>query len=499
MSIKERSSGILMHISSLPSEYGIGKLGKEAFRFIDFLARSGVKYWQILPLSPTSYGDSPYQSFSVHAGNPYFIDFEALEKKGLLKRGEYSHIDWGTDPRRVNYNKIYLNCFDVLRKAYERAKEKSKEKEDEKFKEFKEENEFWLKDYALFMALKDKNGGKPWYEWRDGLSQRMPSRIEEETTLLKEQIGFYSYIQYIFFQQWQAVLDYAHKKGIRIIGDIPIYVALDSVEVWTKPELFQLQRKLTPKVVAGCPPDDFSPTGQLWGNPIYNWRYHSRTDFEWWRERFEAAKKFYDVIRIDHFRGFESYYAIPYGEKTAENGEWIKGPGKGFFNALKDCLDETEIIAEDLGFLTEDVRKLLEYTGYPGMKVLQFAFGGDGKSEYMPHNFKTTNCIAYTGTHDNETLSGWISGCSSKTKKFIKRYFRVRSDSDIPEAMIRAVWGSVANLAIAQIQDFLSVPPTARMNTPSTLGGNWEFRTVLSDFSPRLSKHIQELNDLYNR
>jgi 4-alpha-glucanotransferase len=495
MSINKRSNGILMHVSSLPSDYGIGKLGKEAFKFIDFLKRSGVKYWQILPLSQTSYGDSPYQSFSVHAGNPYFIDFDLLEEKGLLRKSNYNSVNWGTNPRHVDYYKIYQNCFAVLRIAHS----KFKENPDPEYDIYKAENMHWLDDYALFMALKDANGGKAWYEWDRKLVRLDPEEIKTQRLKLADNIDFYCFLQYIFSMQWARVKSYANNQGISIIGDLPIYVSYDSVDVWVHPELFQLDKSKTPVAVAGCPPDSFSPTGQLWGNPIYNWQQHEKTNYKWWRDRFKTAKKLYDVIRIDHFRGFEGYYAIPYESVTAEIGEWFRGPGINFFNALEDDLKDVEIIAEDLGFITEDVREMLEKTGFPGMKVLQFAFDTDGKSEYLPHNFTTTNCVCYTGTHDNETLLGWVESASPETIRFVKKYFRLRNVKDIPEEIIRCTWGSVAVLAIAQIQDFLSAPASDRMNTPSTLGGNWEFRTLTSDFNARLSKHILDLNQIYNR
>lgn len=495
MALDKRSNGILMHVSSLPSEYGIGKLGKEAVRFIDFLKRCGTEYWQILPLSQTSYGDSPYQSFSIHAGNPYFIDFEQLEEENLLRKNDYAKFDWGNNPRRVDYEKIYQNTYPILRKAYERSLAYSQEE----FEEFKEENAYWLDNYSLFMSLKDAHNGKPWYEWETGYAFCKKSKMEQAREELKTDIDYYSWMQFVFYKQWKKIKEYANSKGIKIIGDMPIYVSYDSTEVWTEPDLFFLNSSKEPTAVAGCPPDSFSATGQLWGNPVYNWKYHAKTGYKWWKERINSAKELYDVIRIDHFRGFESYYAIPFGSKTAEIGQWFKGPGMKLFDAIKEETKDIDIIAEDLGFVTPEVRKLLDETGFPGMKVLQFAFDGTGKSEYIPHNFKNSNCVCYTGTHDNETLLGWIDSLESDNLKYVKRYFRVRNSKDIPEEMIRCAWSSTANLAIAQIQDFLSSPASSRMNTPSTLGGNWEFRTVNSDFGSRLSKHINELNAIYNR
>ena len=495
MSIKERASGILMHVSSLPSEYGIGKLGKSARQFVDFLKRSGTKYWQILPLSQTSYGDSPYQSFSIHAGNPYFIDFETLEAEGVLHRKDYSDIEWGVNPRIVDYSAIYKNCSGVLRKAYSNARAKR----NAEYRRFTEENAFWLDEYSLFMALKGENEGEPWYKWEPELAAHKAEAVEEARERLRNEIEFFKYTQFWFFRQWKSLKDYANKNGVEIIGDIPIYVAYDSVEVWSQPKLFYLDLKKRPIAVAGCPPDAFSETGQLWGNPLYDWAYMKKTGYKWWKERISAAKEFYDVLRIDHFRGFESYYSIPYGNPTAEKGEWKKGPGYSFFESLSDVIGDYNIIAEDLGFITDEVREMLDKTGYPGMKVLQFGFGGDSASEYLPHNFRTTNTIAYTGTHDNDTIGGWISTADAETLKYVKKYFRVRALSEVPESVIRAAWGSIAVLAVAQIQDFLTGGAARRMNTPSTLGGNWDFRTLSTDFNLRLVRHIRDLNETFNR
>lgn len=483
-----------MHISSLPSNYGIGKLGDAAYVFANFLEDCGVQVWQILPLSPTSYGDSPYQSFSVHAGNPYFIDFERLEASGYLAPSDYSSITWGEDPRRVDYARVYTYCFHVLRTAFSRFR-----KNDPDYLAFCKEQEAWLPDYALFMALKDAHHGKPWSQWEEPLAMRESSALEAAREKYAEDIAFYSVLQFWFYQQWGELKTYCNQKGISIVGDIPIYVAYDSVEVWSHPELFQLDETHVPTDVAGCPPDVFSPTGQLWGNPLYDWEYHKKTGFAWWIQRLKSAVTLYDTVRIDHFRGFESYYAVPYGKKTAEIGEWRKGPGMALFDAVKAELGELSIIAEDLGFVTPAVRKLLEDSGYPGMKVLQFAFDGDPKSVYLPQNFTTTNCVAYTGTHDNMTLRGWIHGSPTKTIAFAKRYLHCRNTSDLPAEMLRMTWSSTAKLAVAQMQDFLDAGPEGRMNTPSTTGGNWQYRTVPGDFTPRLAKRIYRLNELYNR
>ncbi|MBQ9808117.1 MAG: 4-alpha-glucanotransferase [Ruminococcus sp.] len=489
-----RKSCILMHISSLPSEYGIGKMGKHAFSFVDFLKKAQVKCWQILPLSPTSYGDSPYQSFSVNAGNPYFIDFEILEGDGLLEHHEFASLTWESSPDKVDYSVIYDHCFDVLRLAYSRFKPAKFPD----YKRFCDENKSWLEDYGLFMALKSQNGGAPWYEWEPDLAMHRPKAVTAAKKSLKKEIGFYKFIQFQFTRQWSELKKYANDNGIEIIGDIPIYCALDSVEVWADHKLFWLDRKRRPVCVAGCPPDDFSPTGQLWGNPLYDWDYHKKTGFKWWINRIKTAAQLYDIVRIDHFRGFESYYTIPFGNEDATVGEWKKGPDCELFAAAEEKLGPLNIIAEDLGFLTPEVREMLDKCGYPGMKVLQFGFS-DGENEYLPHNFKSSNCFAYTGTHDNETLNGWVESMDKKSLKFARQYLNVKKKKDIPMAVVRAAWGSVAMVACAQMQDFLNSPGEDRMNTPSTLGCNWQFRTRESDFTPELAKSIRRLNRLYNR
>lgn len=489
-----RKSCILMHISSLPSEYGIGKFGKSAFDFVDFLVECGVKCWQILPLSPTSYGDSPYSSFSCFAGNPYFIDFEQLKQEGLLKKSDYEGIKWQDNPSAVNYTKIYNNCFKVLKIAYKSYKHELSEH----YHEFVSENKDWLDDYALFMALKFQNNGLPWYEWDEKLAKRDKDALKQAEKELEKDIGFFKFIQYKFYKQWNILKKYANNRGIEIIGDMPIYVAYDSVDVWANPQLFCLDKDKKPIDVAGCPPDDFSPTGQLWGNPLYDWDYHKKHNFEWWIKRIKFASDIYDTVRIDHFRGFESYYAIPFGNDTAEEGEWRKAYGKELFDEVKLQLGQVNIIAEDLGFITPEVRELLDYTGFPGMKVLQFGFS-DSTNEHLPHNFQTSNCIAYTGTHDNETLKGWVGSLSKNSIKFCKDYLDVIKKRDIPWAVIRAAWASVAGTAVAQMQDFLDVDSSGRMNTPSTIGNNWQFRTRQEDFTPKLIKKIHKLNRLYNR
>lgn len=489
-----RKSCIICHISSLPSEYGIGKMGRHAFAFVDFLKKAGVKCWQILPLSPTSYGDSPYQSFSVNAGNPYFIDYEILEGDGLLEKADYADITWESDKDRVDYSLIYDHCFDVLRIAFSRFKPSRVPA----YKKFCETNKSWLEEYALFMALKFQNDGKPWYEWENAISMHKPKAVAEVKKSLKKEIEFYKFVQFEFNRQWTELKNYANDNGIEIVGDIPIYCALDSVEAWADHKLFWFNSKRRPVRVAGCPPDEFSPTGQLWGNPLYDWEYHKKTGYKWWIDRIEAASKLYDIVRIDHFRGFESYYTIPFGNDDATVGEWKKGPNYELFRLAEEKLGKLNIIAEDLGFITPEVREMLDKCGYPGMKVLQFGFS-DGENEHLPHNFATTNCFAYTGTHDNETLNGWVESMDKKSLKFAKKYLNVKRKSEIPMAVVRAAWGSVAEVAAAQIQDFLDSPSSARMNTPSTLGINWQFRTAEEQFTPELAKKIKKLNKIYNR
>ncbi|MBQ5988390.1 MAG: 4-alpha-glucanotransferase [Oscillospiraceae bacterium] len=487
-----RKSGILLHISSLPSEYGIGKMGREAYRFADFLAETKTGLWQILPLSPTSYGDSPYQSFSAFAGNPYLIDFELLEKEGLLKKDEYTSIKWEQDKEKIDYEFLYENVYKVLRKAYSRFEITPE------YRLFEMINRKWLGDYALFMSLKFHYDGKPWYKWPEELAMCDKDAIKKAKEELKDEIGFHKFIQFCFKKQWTALKTYANEKGIKIIGDIPIYVSLDSTEVWKTPELFELDEDKKPVAVAGCPPDCFALTGQLWGNPLYDWDYHKKTDFSWWISRIQNAAETYDIIRIDHFRGFAGYYCIPYGNETAEVGIWKKGPGAKLFKKAEEELGKLDIIAENLGFLTPDVQEMLDEVGYPGMKVIEFGFS-DSKNDYLPHNFTDTNSYSYTGTHDNDTLVGWYKSLDKDSKKFCLDYLNVKLDTQIPEAMLRLVWSGVSDAAVAQFQDFIDADTDCRMNIPSTLSGNWTYRAKKKDFTDKLKAKILKLNTLYNR
>lgn len=489
-----RKCGVLMPISSLPSRFGIGGFSKEAYDFVDFLAEGGQSLWQILPLGPTGYGDSPYQSFSTFAGNPYYISLDALIKQGLLTEEECEAADYGDHPNYVNYEKIYNSRFDLLRKAFNRADIEN----DTNYEKFVEDQSAWLKDYAMYMAIKDSLGGVAWIEWDEDIRLRKPAAMAHYEETLKEDIAFYSYLQYLFATQWSALKAYANGKGINIIGDIPIYVAFDSADTWANPELFQLDEENIPTAVAGCPPDAFSATGQLWGNPLYRWDYHEKTGFAWWIRRLAYCFTIYDVVRIDHFRGFDEYWAIPYGDPTAEFGRWEKGPGYALFEAMKKALGNREVIAEDLGFLTPSVLKLVKKTGYPGMKVLQFAFDSREESDYLPHNY-THNCVVYTGTHDNDTVMGWIPAMSRKDLAFAKKYIGVKRTSDICSNLIRMAYASVADTAIIPIQDYLELGSEARINTPSTLGGNWEWRMSAQDCTSQLAARMHELATVYGR
>jgi 4-alpha-glucanotransferase len=489
-----RRSGVLMPVSSLPSRFGIGGFSKEAYDFVDFLAASGQSLWQILPLGPTGYGDSPYQSFSTFAGSPYYISLDALIEEGLLTEEECSSVDFGNDTKRVDYEKIYYTRFELLRKAFERANRS----DDADYSAFVKENELWLKDYAMYMAVKDSLGGVSWIEWDEEIRLRKPKAMKKYEKELADDIAFYSYQQYLFSKHWRALKEYANKKGIQIVGDIPIYVAFDSADTWAKPELFQLDQKNVPTAVAGCPPDAFSATGQLWGNPLYRWDYHEETGFAWWMQRLAHCFDIYDIVRIDHFRGFDEYWAVPYGDETAENGEWKPGPGYKLFEVMKKTLGNRAVIAEDLGFLTPGVLKLVKKTGYPGMKILQFAFDATGESDYLPHKYPN-NCVVYTGTHDNDTVNGWLATLNKKDLAFVKKYVNAKRTPELCETLIRTALGSVADTAVIPMQDYLGLGGEARINTPSTLGGNWEWRMEKDACTEELSKHMLELARIYGR
>ena len=465
-----RLCGILMPIFSLPSKYGIGTFGSEAKRFVDFLHKAGQSYWQILPLNPTNYGDSPYQSFSSFAGNPYFIDIETLIEEKLIDQATADSFDFGDDYEKIDYGKLYDNRLNLLRLAF-----KNFEK-DADYIEFTNSNSYWLDDFSLFMALKNANADSSWQTWEKPLRFRETEAINKAKTQYAKDIEFYKFVQYEFAKQWKDLKKYANSKGISIIGDIPIYVALDSADVWSNPKQFLLNEDLEPTLVAGVPPDAFSEDGQLWGNPIYNWELMEKDNFSWWKKYLGNALNKYDIVRIDHFRGFESYFTIPFGDKDAKNGKWKKGPDTKLFDTLKKEFGvNLPIIAEDLGLLTPDVLKMLKATGFPGMKVLQFAFDSSLKSDYLPHNFNK-NCVVYTGTHDNDTIIGWLSSADVNEVKMAKRYLNCNNDSEFNWAMIRSALMSVAETCILMMPDFMGLDSKARINTPSTLGENWQWR-----------------------
>ncbi len=491
--MRARASGILMPIFSLSSPYGIGTLGKEAYAFVDFLAKAGQSYWQVLPLGPTSYGDSPYQSFSSFAGNPYFVDLNTLKESGLLTAEEIAACDFGDDPECIDYGKLYENRLPLLKKAFDRFVP------NKDYHAFCAENAWWLDDYVLFMALKKAHGDENWSQWEEPLRLREEAALSAARRTYAEELSFYRFVQYEFAVQWTALKDYANAAGIRIIGDIPIYVAYDSADVWADPVQFQLDKRLRPELVAGVPPDAFCEDGQLWGNPLYDWTYMRRDDYGWWKRRLQYALKLYDMVRIDHFRGFESYFAVPYGELTAKNGHWIKGPGMELFEALKTALGgELPIIAEDLGFLTPAVRELLADSGFPGMKVLQFAFDSREDSDYLPHNYGR-NCVVYTGTHDNDTILGWTKTADEDDVQMARQYLHVDDEEGFNWSMMRAALMSVADTAILMMQDIIGLGSEARINTPATLGNNWQWRIGAGCINDWLANIVRENTALYGR
>ncbi|MEE1087256.1 MAG: 4-alpha-glucanotransferase [Schaedlerella sp.] len=494
-----RTAGVLLPITSLPSKYGVGCFSKSAYDFVDWLKKAGQCYWQILPLVPTSYGDSPYQSFSTYAGNPYFIDLEKLIDEGVLTKEECDSVDFGDNPGDVDYKKLYDGRYKLLRMAYER----SNISQNSEYNHFIWENAWWLNDYALFMAVKERFEGKPWTEWAEDIRLRYGYAMDYYCRELYFDIEFHKFMQFHFYRQWMDLKQYANKNGVNIIGDIPIYVAMDSADAWANPELFQLDENNIPIKVAGCPPDGFSATGQLWGNPLYRWDYHRATGFEWWMNRLRYCFRMYDVVRIDHFRGFDEYYTIPYGETSAINGQWEKGPGIELFWKMWEVLGPQKVIAEDLGYVTDTVRQLVKDTGFPGMKVMEFAFDSrdsGSANDYLPHNY-CENCVAYTGTHDNETLTGWFQNITDEERKMARNYLNdnVTADDQIYWTFVCEIMKTHAHMCIIPIQDYLGYDNNCRMNKPSTVGINWKWRITEEELSEDLQEKIREVTRRYGR
>lgn len=495
----KRASGLLLPIASLPSRYGIGCFSREAYDFVDWLKEAGQTYWQILPLGPTSYGDSPYQSFSTFAGNPYFISLDELIEEGVLTEKECKNADFGKKADDIDYEKIYKKRYPLLRKAYER----SRVSENPDYVRFVEENRWWLSDYALFMAVKDRFEGAPWTEWAEDIRLRWQNAMDYYRRELYYDIEFQQYLQYKFFGQWRRLKAYANEKGIRIIGDIPIYVAMDSADTWAHPELFQLDENNVPTAVAGCPPDGFSADGQLWGNPLYRWDYHKNTGYDWWMSRMWYCFQMYDVVRIDHFRGFDEYYSIPFGSENAKNGHWEKGPGIDLFRCMERRLGRHEVIAEDLGYVTDSVRELVRESGFPGMKVLEFAFDSrdsGSANDYLPHNY-IENSVAYTGTHDNETVTGWFKSITKEERQMARDYLcdQHTPAKELYQSFIALVMRSSSRMCIVPMQDYMGLDNRCRMNQPSTLGKNWKWRLVKGDLSEELKEEILAVTKRYGR
>ena len=492
----KRASGVLMPVFSLPSKYGIGCFSKEAYKFVDQLKKAGQSYWQILPLGPTGYGDSPYQSFSTYAGNPYFIDLKTLVKEGLLTKKECKEVRC-KEQKKIDYEKIYQNRFKILKKAYRRFQK------NDKYEKFLEENAFWLEDYCMYMAIKDAHEGKSWSEWEELLKKREKTALEKVKEELEDEIGFYQFQQYEFDRQWKKLHTYAKEQGIQIIGDIPIYVAFDSADAWAAPELFQFDEENNPIRVAGCPPDAFAKTGQLWGNPLYNWEYHQKTGYAWWIQRIRYCFQRYDVVRIDHFRGFDEYFSIPHGAENAIGGHWEKGPGIDLFRKVEQALGWKQVIAEDLGYVTDSVRELVRESGFPGMKVLEFAFDSRDSgcaNDYLPHNYPV-NSVAYTGTHDNETIVGWWSSITKEEQKLARDYMcdQYTPERELYKSLISLIMRSSAKLCVIPMQDYLGLGNNCRINTPSTVGKNWKWRVNTRQLSLKLQKEIQEMTLRYGR
>ncbi|MBQ6733612.1 MAG: 4-alpha-glucanotransferase [Lachnospiraceae bacterium] len=509
----DRACGILLPVFSLPSPYGIGCFSKEAYAFVDFLAAAGASYWQVLPMGPTGYGDSPYQSFSTFAGIPYFIDPETLAKDGWISKTSLRRYDFGKDAARIDYGKLFEHRIAMLREAYQGSPfgKGGIGREVREFHAFVRKNKHWLPDYALFMALKAAHGGASWETWEEDLRLRRIRAINLARREYADEIGFQYFLQFIFDKQWRALKAYAARKGIKIIGDLPIYVAYDSSDVWAQPELFYLDEHARMIEVAGCPPDDFTKLGQLWGNPLYRWDVHAKQHYAWWTERMRHAFTLYDVVRMDHFRGFEAYYCIKASRRDAVKGVWRKGPGAALFKAVEKAIGKQEIIAEDLGFLTPAVHKLKNGLGYPGMKVLQFAFYPDEKgnytSDYLPYQYDK-NCVVYTGTHDNHTTRGWWETMKKKDAAYAWKYLQPQllkaekkeaEGKAVTRAMVTAALASTADTAVLPMQDLLLLGAEARINTPSTIGENWVWRMEQGAASKALAKEFRAQAEVYGR
>ena len=492
----ERGAGILMHISSLPSPYGIGSFGKDAYEFVDRLVGARQKYWQVLPLGTTSYGDSPYASFSAFAGNPYFIDLDTLIEEGLITKEYVDSFRWNIEEQYVDYGLIYNSRFIVLKEAYKNSNHKALKE----YKEFVKENDFWIDDYCLYCVCKNDAESTSWQDWEEDIRFRKQEALDKKIEEFSDELDFYRFLQFKFFEQWFKLKEYANEKGIEIIGDIPIYVAMDSADVWSHPEIFQLDENLEAKKVAGVPPDAFSDLGQRWGNPLYDWNKLEKDDFSWWRKRMEHSAKLYDIVRIDHFIGMTKYYTIPAEDEDARNGKWEKGPGMKLIKAISQAIGDKKIIAEDLGVKIPEVVEVLEKSGFPGMKVLEFAFDGDRKNEHLPY-FWTKNTVAYGGTHDNDTLMGYFTGLQYWELGYIREFLECRHGSieDIVDKLFTCAYASVANVVIFQMQDVLKVGNIGRMNLSSSMGTNWRWRMTKNQFGDKEVERLRYLTDIYGR
>ena len=498
----KRYSGVLMSVSSLSSKYGIGCFDQAAYDFVDWLEKSGQRYWQILPLGATSHAgacDSPYQAFSAFAGNPYFISLDALIEEGVLTRDECDAVQFGEDPSRVDYDRMHSNRLQLLHKAYERSNIFN----NPDFQRFVAENHWWLEDYALFMAVRSFFDNQCWKDWPEDIRMHYGFALDYYREKLYFDVEFHKYLQFQFDTQWSRLKKYANEKHIQIVGDIPIYVSPDGADVWAQPELFQLNENNESTQIAGCPPDAFSEDGQVWGNPLYDWDYHKSTGYQWWVTRMWYSFKLYDVVRIDHFRGFDEYYSIPAAAGNAKKGHWEKGPGMELFRTLKEQLGERDVIAEDLGLLTDGVRRLVKDSGFPNMKVLQFAFDKrdeGGSNEYLPHNYHN-NCVVYTGTHDNETINGWFMGLSKEDKTNIRTYLddQTTANKRMYKKLIGLAMMSSAKTCIVPVQDWLGLDNTARMNTPGTVEKNWSWRLAPGQIPEELAEEMLALTKRYGR